>query len=65
MSAREEILGVNVRGNRVTFICSYCGKFIKHGQETTHVIPQFGEPGDPQYEFVHARGFGCRKEKPA
>jgi hypothetical protein len=49
----SEFSGVIVRGNRTTFTCCACGLFIKHGEQEARVIPQFGEPHDPEYEFVH------------
>jgi hypothetical protein len=59
---RSEFYGVVERPNgSVVYRCCDCGKFIKYGEETQRVIPQFGEPADPEYEFVHAKGFGCAK----
>jgi hypothetical protein len=57
----SEFHGVVVRGNRVTYVCADCGRFIKNDQVGNRYIPQFGEPGDPETEFYHANGCPPKK----
>jgi hypothetical protein len=49
----SEFHGCVIRGERVSFICCDCGRFMKYDDATTRVIPQYGEPSDPEWEYVH------------
>jgi hypothetical protein len=37
----------------VALMCCRCHRFMRYEDSTTEVIPQFGEPHDPEYEYVH------------
>ena len=59
MSTHNEFHGVIVRGERVTFVCCDCGLFIKHGEQRCQTI-YHPCATEPEYEYVHAAGTGCK-----
>jgi hypothetical protein len=51
---RSEFSGVvERRDGSFVLMCCRCHRFMRHDDSTAEVIPQYGEPSDPQFEYVH------------
>lgn len=60
----SEFHGVVIAPNgAVVCRCCDCGRFIRRGEEAHRVIPQFGEPADPEYEIVCADQERCKQRR--